>query len=78
MPPHIAAGDHSKVPLAGEGCCKVGVNVKMVKPLTKPNIIKKRTKPFKRHQTDRKICVKVDLYLLSDSKQQLACNVASC
>jgi len=31
----------------------------MVKPLTKPNIVKKRTKPFKRHQTDRKICVKV-------------------
>ena len=33
----------------------------MVKPLTKPKIVKKRTKPFKRHQCDRKICVKVTL-----------------
>ncbi|KAL3138272.1 60S ribosomal protein L32-1 [Trebouxia sp. C0010 RCD-2024] len=30
----------------------------MVKPLVKPNIVKKRTKPFKRHQCDRKITVK--------------------
>lgn len=36
-----------------------GKFITMVKPLVKPNIVKKRTKPFKRHQCDRKITVKV-------------------
>ena len=41
----------------------IGKLVTMVKPLVKPNIVKKRTKPFKRHQCDRKITVKVNLII---------------
>ena len=35
-----------------------------VQPLNKPRIVKKRTKKFKRHQSDRKITVKVGYQLL--------------
>ena len=35
-----------------------------VQPLNKPRIVKKRTKKFKRHQSDRKITVKVGFQLL--------------
>ena len=33
--------------------------IRMTAPLAKPRIVKKRTKRFKRHQSDRKITVKV-------------------
>lgn len=35
----------------------------MVPPLSKPKIVKKYTKRHKRHQSDRKIAVKVSLHL---------------
>ena len=49
----------------------------MVKPLVKPNIVKKRTKPFKRHQCDRKITVKVYTVLATPSTVEQLVDVYS-
>ena len=58
VPPHITAGCCSEAPFAGQ-VGHTNAEGTMVKPLSHPKIVKKRTKPFKRHQCDRKITVKV-------------------
>ncbi len=75
MPPHHAAVIVAKS-LLQEELPRIGINITMVKPLTKPHIVKKRTKPFKRHQCDRKISVKVNLWHVNGVTQRCNWDVA--